>query len=142
MRRKFPLAGAILAVMLGAFLGAFLAFSDYADAQAPTPPRTVLREDLSGLDGQEVIMQEAVIAPGGSIPWHKHPDGHEISYLVEGAAKLEIEGQGVRELKPGEGFHIQPGVVHRAFNDSNAPAKVVVVRVNAKGKPIAVPVQK
>jgi hypothetical protein len=32
--------------------------------------------------------------------------------------------------------------VHRAFNDSGAPVKVVVVRVNAKGKPIAVPVQK
>lgn len=138
MRRKFLLAGATLAVTFSAFL----VFSDYARAQAPTPPRTVLREDLSGLDGQEVIMQEAVIAPGGSIPWHKHPDGHEISYLVEGTAKLEIEGQGVRELKPGEGFHIQPGTVHRAFNDSNAPAKVVVVRVNAKGKPIAVPVQK
>jgi len=138
MRRKFLLAGAMLAVTLGAGL----IFSDFASAQAPTPPRTVLREDLNGLDGQEVIMQEAVIAPGGSIPWHKHPDGHEISYVVEGTAKLEIEGQGVRELKPGEGFHIQPGTVHRAFNDSNAPAKVVVIRVNAKGKPIAVPVQK
>ena len=138
MRRKFLLAGAMLAVTLGAGL----IFSDFASAQAPTPPRTVLREDLNGLDGQEVIMQEAVIAPGGSIPWHKHPDGHEISYVVEGTAKLEIEGQGVRELKPGEGFHIQPGTVHRAFNDSNALAKVVVVRVNAKGKPIAVPVQK
>jgi quercetin dioxygenase-like cupin family protein len=92
MRRKFLLAGATLAVTFSAFL----VFSDYARAQAPTPPRTVLREDLNGLDGQEVIMQEAVIAPGGSIPWHKHPDGHEISYLVEGTAKLEIEGQGVR----------------------------------------------
>lgn len=138
MRRKFLLAGA----MLVAVLGACLVFSDYVSAQAPTPPRTVLRQDLNGLDGQEVIMQEAVIAPGGSIPWHKHPDGHEISYLVEGTAKLEIEGQGVRELKPGEGFYIQPGIVHRAFNDSSAPDRVVVVRVNAKGRPIAVPVQK
>ena len=138
MPRKFLMAGAALA----ATLGACLIFSDFARAQAPTPPRTVLREDLSGLDGQEVIMQEAIIAPGGSIPWHKHPDGHEISYVVEGTAKLEIDGQGVRELKPGEGFHIQPGTVHRAFNDSNAPAKIAVVRVNAKGKPIMVPVQK
>lgn len=138
MPRKFVMAGATFA----AALGTCLMFSDFVSAQAPTPPRTVLREDLSGLDGQEVIMQEAIIAPGGSIPWHMHPDGHEISYVVEGTPKLEIDGQGVRELKPGEGFHIQPGTVHRAFNDSNAPAKIAVVRVNAKGKPIMVPVQK
>jgi quercetin dioxygenase-like cupin family protein len=111
-------------------------------AQAPAIPGLVLREDLNGLDGQEVIMQAVTLAPGGTIPWHKHPDGHEISFMLEGKAKLEIEGQGVRELAPGEGFHIQPGVVHRAFNDSGAPAKIVVVRVNAKGRPIMVPVQK
>lgn len=121
---------------------AVVVFSDFASAQAPTPPRQVIREDLNGLAGQEVIMQEVTIAPGASIPWHMHPDGHEITYVIEGTVKLEVEGQGARELKAGDGFHLQPGTVHRAFNDSAAPAKAVVVRVNAKGKPIAVPVRK
>lgn len=121
---------------------AVVAFSDFGSAQAPTPPRQVIREDLNGLAGQEVIMQEVTIAPGGAIPWHMHPDGHEITYVIEGTVKLEVDGQGARELKAGDGFHLQPGTVHRAFNVSAAPAKVVVVRVNAKGKPIAVPVRK
>ncbi len=138
MRIKPLVSGAAIALAFGAGL----LVSNFVSAQAPTPPRQVLREDLNGFAGQEVIMQEVTLAPGGSIPWHKHPDGHEISYVLEGTGKLEIEEQGVRELKPGDGFHIQPGVVHRAFNDSNAPVKVVIVRVNAKGKPIMVPVQK
>jgi quercetin dioxygenase-like cupin family protein len=138
MRIKPYALGAVIALAFGT--GVFV--STLANAQAPYLPGQVLREDMSGLDGQEVIMQAVTIAPGGSIPWHKHPDGHEITYVIEGTAKLEVEGKGVRELKAGDGFHLQPGTAHRAFNDSNAPTKVVVVRINAKGKPIAVPVQK
>jgi len=138
MRIKSLLPGAAIALAFGA--GLFI--SNFVSAETPSIPGLVLREDLSGLDGQEVIMQQVTIAPGGSIPWHKHPDGHEITYVIDGTAKLEVEGKGVRELKAGDGFHLQPGTVHRAFNDSNAPARVVVVRISAKGKPIAVPVQK
>ena len=61
MRRWFVTAGALLALMLGASV--MLSVS----VRAQTPPRQVLREDLSGLDGQEVIMQEVVLPPGGSI---------------------------------------------------------------------------
>lgn len=138
MRIKPFISGAVIALVVGA--GFFV--SGFVSAQAPSLPGLVLREDMNGLDGQEVIMQAVTLVPGGTIPWHRHPDGHEITYVIEGTAKLEIEGKGVRELKAGDGFHLQPGTVHRAFNDSNAPAKVVVVRINAKGKPIAVPVQK
>jgi quercetin dioxygenase-like cupin family protein len=130
------------AAVIALAFGAGILISSAGSAQAPSLPGLVLREDMSGLDGQEVIMQAVTLPPGGTIPWHKHPDGHEITYVIEGTAKLEVEGKGVRELKAGDGFHLQPGTVHRAFNDSNAPAKVVVVRINAKGKPIAVPVQK
>lgn len=137
---KYKLFSLVYAPLIA--FGAVVAFSDFASAQAPTPPRQVIREDLNGLAGQEVIMQEVTIAPGGVIPWHMHPDGHEISYVVEGTLKLEVDGQGVRELKPGAGFHLQPGTVHRGMNDSGAPVKILVVRVNEKGKPIMVPVQK
>jgi quercetin dioxygenase-like cupin family protein len=130
------------AAVIALAFGAGILISSVGSAQAPSLPGLVLREDMSGLDGQEVIMQAVTLPPGGTIPWHKHPDGHEITYVIEGTAKLEVEGKGVRELKAGDGFHLQPGTVHRAFSDSNAPAKVVVVRINAKGKPVAVPVQK
>lgn len=122
--------------------GAVIAFSDVAPAQAPTPPRQVIREDLNGLDGQEVIMQELMLAPGGATPWHTHPDGHEIGYVLSGTLKTEVEGKGATEYKPGEGFHINPGVVHRGLNEGSEPARLLVVRVNTKGRPLMVPVQK
>jgi len=138
MRIKSLVSGGAIALAFGA--GLFI--SNFVNAETPAIPGLVMRHDLAGLDGQEVIMQSVTIEPGKGIPWHKHPDGQEISYILEGTGKLEIEGQGVREVKTGEGFYIPPGTVHRAFNDSGAPVKVVVVRVNAKGRPIAVPVQK
>jgi quercetin dioxygenase-like cupin family protein len=131
-----------LAVMAGSLL-----FAPGAFAQTPPAlPGLVLRDDLAKLandvanmPNQETIMQVLELPPGGVVPWHTHPDGHEISYLIEGSATLEIEGQPVRTLKAGDGFHINPGVPHSAKVVGADKAKVLVVRITEKGKPIAVP---
>lgn len=111
-------------------------------AQSAISAKDVLRDDLNGLTGQETIMQALEIAPGGVVPWHTHPNGHEISYLIEGSLTLEVDGQPKRTLKAGEGFHIQPGTPHSAKNEGSEKARVVVVRLNEKGKPIAQPFQR
>jgi quercetin dioxygenase-like cupin family protein len=96
----------------------------------------VVREEMTGMPGEEVVVQYVELKPGAAIPWHMHPDGHEISVIVEGSETLEVEGQPPRKIGVGEGFHIQPNVVHRGSNDSNAPAKIVTVRIKPKDKPI------
>ena len=127
------------AALHAAILGfAMLAIPHLAAAQQP-PPRQVLREDLGGLLGQETIMAVATIPPGGVIAWHTHPYGHEISYVVAGVLTLEIAGQDSRTLKPGDGFHIQPGTPHSVKNETSDAAQIVVVRITAKNLPIAVP---
>src|SRR5438105_8703329 len=103
--RKFLRGGLALAA---AFV-AGIAFSNFGVAQGPSPvpgAREVLRDVLNGLEGQEVIVQEATLPPGAAIPWHMHPDGHEITFVLEGSPTLEIEGQGAKRLQAGEGFHI------------------------------------
>jgi quercetin dioxygenase-like cupin family protein len=47
--------------------------------------------------------------------------------------------QATRTLKPGDGFHIQPGTPHSAKNETNEVTQIVVVRITAKNLPIAVP---
>jgi quercetin dioxygenase-like cupin family protein len=141
MYRRFFLGGLALA----AAFTAGVMFSKLVVAQGPSPVpgvREVLRDTLNGMEGQEVIMQEATLPAGAVIPWHIHPDGHEITFVLEGSPTLEVEGQGVKKLNAGEGFHIQPGVVHRGMNESGAPAKVLFVRLKPKDKPIMVPVQR
>ncbi len=139
MKRQFSSFAALAALILAFVAGAL--FSNLVSAQSQMTVRQVLREDLNGLDGQEVVMQEIVFPSGSGTPLHTHPDGHEISFVVEGTPTLEVEGKAT-QLKPGDGFHIQPGVVHRGFNESGAPVKLLIVRVNTKGKPLMVPVQK
>jgi quercetin dioxygenase-like cupin family protein len=97
---------------------------------------------MPGMSGEEVVVQHVELKPGAAIPWHMHPDGHEISVIVEGSETLEIEGQPPRKVSVGEGFHLQPNVVHGGSNDSNAPTKIVTLRIKPKDKPIIVPVQR
>ena len=101
---------------------------------------TLLRNDLNGLPGQETMVQLVEVAPGAPVPWHVHPDGHEIAYVIEGAAVLEVEGQPAQTIKAGGAFHVQPNLPHGGRNASKTePAKLVVVRIKPKDRPTAVP---
>ena len=110
---------------------------------APVKFSNVLQSDLQNLPGQETIVQALEVAPGAIMPWHMHPDGHEIAYVVEGSAVLELDGQPARTFKAGEGWHIQANVPHGGRNGSTTePVRLVIVRIKPKDKPAAVPVKK
>jgi quercetin dioxygenase-like cupin family protein len=140
MYRKYFLSG----LALVAAFGAGVALSPkFVVAQANLiNAKEVLREEMMGMPGEEVLVQYVELKPGAAVPWHIHPDSHEISVVVEGTSTLEVEGQPSRKVGVGEGFHMQPNVVHRGSNDTNAPVKIVTVRIKPKDKPIMVPVQR
>ena len=139
MYRRYVVGGVALAVAFGAGV----LTSKHVDAQANLlVVKEAVRDEMKGMDGWEVIAQYAEQKPGAVIPWHIHPDSHEITVVVEGTTMLEVEGQGKKPVTVGEGFHIQPNVVHRGGNESNASAKVVTIRIKPKDKPIMTPVQR
>jgi quercetin dioxygenase-like cupin family protein len=110
---------------------------------APIQFRTVLQSDLEGLPNRETIVQVLDIAPGAPVPWHMHPDGHEIAYVMEGTAILEVEGKPAQTIEAGGGFLVQPNLPHGGRNGSTtAPLRLVVVRLKPKDKPAVVPVKK
>ena len=51
------------------------------------------------------LSQERRGRPGASAGRHYH-DGHEVGFVLEGTAILEVEGQPPIELKPGDHYHI------------------------------------
>jgi quercetin dioxygenase-like cupin family protein len=85
-------------------------------------------------------MQEVTLQPNAPVPWHIHPDGHEITYVLDGALKLKVEKQPDRVLKAGEAFHINANVPHSGAAEASG-TKLLVVRLKPKDKPVAQPVQ-
>ena len=95
------------------------------EAQQTGIKRTLLlKTELTGIDGREVYLGTAEIAPGASAGRHFH-DGHEIGYVLEGAALFEVEGQAPRTLAPGDHYHVDAGKRHDARNTGTAPAKIL-----------------
>jgi quercetin dioxygenase-like cupin family protein len=136
--KRTLLLGAVLALAFGAGI----ATRSMVGAQTPAPPPVdvIKEEPLVGGTSDHMIMQLVSLAPNAPTPWHIHPDGHEISYVLEGSVKVEIDKEGDKVYKAGEGFHINANVVHRGIGGEGG-GKLLIVRLKPKDKPVAQPVQ-
>jgi len=131
----------LLGAALALAFGVGLAVQSMVGAQTPTPPVEVIKEEpLAGGTSDNMIMQVVTLAPNAATPWHIHPDGHEISYVLEGSVKVEIDKQGDHAYKAGQGFHINANVVHRGVGGEGG-GKLLIVRLKPKDKPVMQPVQ-
>jgi quercetin dioxygenase-like cupin family protein len=114
----------------------------FLSAQQQSIKRTeLLKTVIEGMEGKEVIMYVAELAPGAAAGKHTHP-GPEFAYILDGALTLEPEGQALKTYKTGEVFDNAAKIVHDAKNASaTAPSKVLVFLLAEKGQPLATPVQ-
>ena len=122
-------------VFAASFLALGLLATAGASAQVKRTP--VLTADVAA-PGHEAVVVRAEVAPGASVPRHSHP-GDEISYILEGEAELQIDGEPPRLVKAGEAFVIPAGKVHGARNPGSVPMRFVGVYVVEKGKPLVAP---
>jgi quercetin dioxygenase-like cupin family protein len=129
----------LLGTALALAFGAGLATQSMVGAQSSSASsKDVIKEEpLVGGNSQNMIMQVVTIPPNVATPWHIHPDGHEISYVMEGAVKIQIDKQPDRVVKA---FHINSNVVHRGVGEASG-AKLLIVRLKPKDKPVAQPVK-
>src|SRR4029079_14604099 len=116
--------------------------TEFVHAQPP-PYQTeqVLQADLSNLPGQEVIVFASTWQPGFRLPLHMHPNGHEVTYVVEGEQTFYIEGVGTKVVKAGEAIYTPPNTPHSGSNLTDKPSKTVVIRVKDIDKPIMVEIK-
>ena len=130
----------LLGAALALAFAAGLATQSLVGAQTPAAPVDIVKEEpLVGGTADDMVMQVVSLGPNAASPWHIHPDGHEISYVLEGAVKVEIDKQGGHVYKAGEGFHIYANVVHRGVGEASG-GKLLVVRIKPKDKPLMQPV--
>jgi quercetin dioxygenase-like cupin family protein len=97
-------------------------------------------EPLAEDPDKDVVTDVYSLPPGTVLPWHIHPDAHEVSYILSGELTLEIAGEGTKHLRAGESFYLHPNAIHRGLNEGPEPVKLFVVRVKPKDKPLAVEV--
>ena len=128
---------AILSIALAACLaaGGLVLARDTGDHPEVSTEK-LMEQALAGEDGKEIVAQTYVFPPGVVLPWHIHPDAHEIAYVLEGDFTFEREGQPPRAMTAGEADYLEPNVVHRGLNTSDAPVKLFVVRIKPKDKPL------
>ncbi len=113
-----------------------------AHAPGEVTSEQLLVADLAGEPDKEVNIQLYTFPPGASVPWHIHPDAHEFDYQLEGSLMLQQEGEPTEMVKRGEAIYVAPNVVHRGLNVSRTqPAKIFVVRVKPKDRPLTTEVQ-
>ena len=128
----------VLAAMLfagGIVIGA--GCSEIIHAQAPTlATRQVFQTDLKNLPGQEVLLFASTWQPGFPLPLHMHPEGHEITYVVEGEQTFEIDSVGTKTVKAGEAIYTPPNTPHFGRNATDKESKTIVVRIKAKDQPV------
>ncbi len=129
------------AVMIAAGLLA-IGSSREASAQVQAPPtrhQQPLRTDLAGMPDQETLVDTFEYAANGGTNWHIHPDGHEISYVLEGIWISEADGREVKTLKAGDSVYVPPNTPHRGYSDASGPSRILVVRIKPKGMPVTTP---
>jgi quercetin dioxygenase-like cupin family protein len=96
----------------------------------------LIEQALAGEEGKEVVAQTYLFPPGVVLPWHIHPDAHEIAYVLEGDFSFERAGAEPQQMKAGEADYVAPNVIHRGMNTSDKPVKLFVVRIKPKDKPL------
>jgi quercetin dioxygenase-like cupin family protein len=104
--------------------------------------RTVLfRGNLEGVEGKEIVIFIAELAPGAVGSKHYHP-GPEFFYVLEGTLAHEPEGGPPHMMKAGD-FGSNPNKsVHTIRNpDTRARARAIDFLVAEKGQPMVIPVR-
>ena len=77
-------------------------------------------------DFTDLSVIEEEMPPGAEERLHVHEKARQFFYILEGKAGFELDGS-VHEVHVNEGFHIQPGAVHRIRNISSVNLRFLVI---------------
>jgi len=94
---------------------------------------TLLKTQLEGVVGTEVIVSKVYIPPNTSLPKHWHP-GEEFVYILEGTVTLWQKGKENTTGNTGEIIKVPLKQVHTGITGSDG-ASLLVFRVHEQGKP-------
>lgn len=77
----------------------------------PTPVTANFTGAVNNLDASDVRSVRFQYAAGARSYWHAH-SGDQVLLLEQGRGRMQIKGQAMRELRPGEPVVLPAGVMH------------------------------
>ncbi len=128
--------GGLLLFGFGALFGFVL--NSGAVAQGRSFDSTeLIKKDLDGCEGKEVVVSVATAGPGSGGP-HYHP-GESFIYILDGEQTREAVGEETGTFESGDLIYDARMQVHASGNDT--PVKLLIVRILDKGKPETIRVE-
>jgi quercetin dioxygenase-like cupin family protein len=103
------------------------------EASSELKLETLLKSQLEGFDGGEIIVSRVSLPPNTSLPKHWHP-GEEFAYILEGSVTLWQDGKENIVGKAGDVVKVPLKQVHTAITQ-NEGATLLVFRVHEQGMP-------
>lgn len=118
---------------------ALLGISSFLGA-AEGPPLTVSLPNLPA--DQEMLVLEVNLEPGQESAPHRH-NAFVFVYVLEGTVNMQVAGQEMVTLSPGEMFYENPDNIHTVSKNASdtETAKFLVHMIRTAGTPVSVPVQ-
>ena len=107
---------------------------------APAVKRSVVLKEDTSVPDREGVMAMVELPPGSTEGRHTH-FADVFAFVLEGTISLEVEGKPTATLKAGDVFHVPAGKIHQGSNNGSVTAKLAVVFVAEKGKPLTTPVK-
>ena len=132
---------------LGAGAAAALLCASIAQAQIPPAPgvkvvaKELMRRDLIGAPGKEVVVSAIDVPPGASSAPHRH-NAQVFVYVLEGKMIMQVKGGARMTLGAGQTFYESPSDIHAlsANASKTEPAKFLALSIKDKDKPGSIPV--
>jgi quercetin dioxygenase-like cupin family protein len=128
--------GVIALALFAAAAGSGLVLVREPERAGKIESQQLFVKELADDSSKEANAQSYTFPPGAILPWHIHPDADEIAYIIEGTFTFQRASEEPKVLHAGEADYVEPNVVHRGMNLSDAPVKLFVVRIKPKDKPL------
>ncbi|NLX03797.1 MAG: helix-turn-helix domain-containing protein [Phycisphaerae bacterium] len=121
---------------LGTDLGTFFG-TEQADQHGPVFAREKMQAVSDGERRYTVVLSprngvQAQMMDEQMFPARKHPPFEKLEcdvggYIIAGTLAMEIAGQAVQTLRPGDAFYIPRGTEHRGYATGEEPVRVITV---------------